>query len=72
MTLDDIKLLEHIDVIEGEYNIAILPEYNYYVEVEDVPQHQFYFEPFEMIIQPEYSQMWVLCVDPSTDIDTSL
>ena len=67
MTLEEIKSLEHIDVLEDEYNITIIPDFEYYVEVEDVPEHQFYYGDFDMLIQDDYSQMWVHCVvDPST------
>lgn len=66
MTLEEIKSLEHIEVLEGEYDITIIPDYDYYVEVEDIPENKFYYDSFDMIIQPEYSQMWVHCyVDPS-------
>lgn len=63
MTLDEIKLLEHIEVIENEYNIIIIPEPFYYVEVEDIPVNQIYYDVFEMLKQSEYSQIWVKCFD---------
>lgn len=63
MTLEEIKLLEHIEVIENEYNIIIMPEPLYYVEVEDIPVNQIYYDVFEMLKQSEYSQIWVKCFD---------
>lgn len=63
MTLDEIKLLEHIEVIENEYNIIIIPEPFYYVEVEDIPVNQIYYDVFEMLKQSEYSQIYVKCFD---------
>lgn len=63
MTLEEIKLLEHIEVIENEYNIIIIPEPFYYVEVEDIPVNQIYYDVFEMLKQSEYSQIWVKCFD---------
>lgn len=61
MTLEEIKLLEHVEVIENEYNIIIIPEPFYYVEVEDIPVNQIHYDVFEMLKQPEYSQIWVKC-----------
>lgn len=73
MTLEEIKQLEHLTVDEFEYNIVLTPDYDYYIEVEDVPENKIYWESIEMLIQPEYSQMWVkYYIDPSTDIDASL
>lgn len=73
MTLEEIKQLEHLTVDEFEYNIVLTPDYDYYIEVEDVPENKIYWESVEMLIQPEYSQMWVkYYIDPSTDIDASL
>lgn len=73
MTLEEIKQLEHLTVDEFEYNIVLTPDYDYYIEVEDVPENKIYWEPIEMLIQPEYSQIWVKTyIDPSTDIDSSL
>lgn len=63
MTLEEIKLLEHIEVIENEYNIIIIPEPFYYVEVEDIPVNQIYYDVFEMLKQSEYSQIYVKCFD---------
>ena len=59
MTLEEIKLLEHIEVIENEYNIIIIPEPLYYIEVEDIPVNQIYYDEVEMMKQSEYSQIWV-------------
>ena len=59
MTLEEIKLLEHIEVIENEYNIIIIPEPLYYIEVEDVPVNQIYYDEVEMMKQSEYSQIFV-------------
>ena len=80
MTLEEIKLLEHIEVIENEYNIIIIPEPFYYVEVEDIPVNQIYYDAVEMMKQLEYSQIWVKCfatdpyiVDSSIDVlDSSI
>lgn len=75
MTLEEIKLLEHIEVIENEYNIIIIPEPLYYIEVEDIPVNQIYYEAVEMMKQPEYSQILVKCFvqDPSIDaLDSSI
>lgn len=73
MTLEEIKLLEHIEVIENEYNIIIIPESLYYIEVEDIPVNQIYYDEVEMIKQPEYSQIWVKCLAPDPSIaDASL
>lgn len=63
MTLEEIKLLEHIEVIENEYNIIIIPEPLYYIEVEDIPVNQIYYDAVEMMKQSEYSQIWVKCFD---------
>ena len=43
MTLEEIKSLEHITVLEGEYNITITPDYDYYCEVEDTPENEIYY-----------------------------
>ena len=68
MTLEEIKQLEHLTVDEFEYNIVLTPDYDYYIEVEDVPENKIYWVSVEMLIQPEYSQMWVkYYVDPSTN-----
>jgi hypothetical protein len=73
MTLEEIKLLEHIEVIENEYNIIIIPESLYYIEVEDIPVNQIYYDAVEMIKQPEYSQIWINCLAPDPSIaDASL
>lgn len=75
MTLEEIKLLEHIEVIENEYNIIIMPEPLYYIEVEDIPVNQIYYDAFEMLKQSEYSQIWVKCfaLDSSVDaLDSSI
>ena len=69
MTLEEIKLLEHIEVIENEYNIIIIPEPLYYIEVEDIPVNQIYYDEVEMIKQPEYSQIWVKCFALDSSID---
>ena len=78
MTLEEIKLLEHIEVIENEYNIIIIPEPLYYIEVEDIPVNQIYYDAVEMIKQSEYSNILVkyinqdqITVDASID-DASL
>ena len=59
MTLEEIKLLEHIEVIENEYNIIIIPEPLYYIEVEDIPVNQIYYDAVEMMKQTEYSNILV-------------
>lgn len=59
MTLEEIKSLEHITVLENEYSIEITPEINYYCEVEDIPQNKIFCKPFDMLIQPEYNTIWV-------------
>lgn len=59
MTLEEIKLLEHIEVIENEYNIIIIPEPLYYIEVEDIPVNQIYYDAVEMMKQSEYSNIFV-------------
>ena len=69
MTLEEIKLLEHIEVIENEYNIIIIPEPLYYIEVEDVPVNQIYYDAVEMMKQSEYSQILVKCFDTEQSID---
>ena len=69
MTLEEIKLLEHIEVIENEYNIIIIPEPLYYIEVEDIPVNQIYYDEVEMMKQSEYSQIWVKCVETDQSID---
>ena len=69
MTLEEIKLLEHIEVIENEYNIIIIPEPLYYIEVEDVPVNQIYYDEVEMMKQSEYSQIMVKCFDTEQSID---
>jgi hypothetical protein len=69
MTLEEIKLLEHIEVIENEYNIIIIPEPFYYVEVEDIPVNQIHYDVFEMLKQSEYSQIWVKCFALDACID---
>lgn len=68
MTLEEIKLLEHIEVIENEYNIIIIPEPLYYIEVEDIPVNQIYYDEVEMMKQSEYSQIWVKCFDTEQSI----
>ena len=73
MTLEEIKLLEHIEVIENEYNIIIIPEPFYYVEVEDIPINQIHYDVFEMLKQSEYSQIYVKCFAPDPYIvDSSI
>lgn len=68
MTLEEIKQLEHLTVEEQEYNIVLTPDLDYYLEVEDVPENKIYWVSVEMLIQPEYSQMWVkYYIDPSTN-----
>ena len=59
MTLEEIKLLEHIEVIENEYNIIIIPEPLYHIEVEDIPVNQIYYDAVEMMKQSEYSNIFV-------------
>ena len=59
MTLEEIKLLEHVEVIENEYNIIIIPEPLYYIEVEDIPVNQIYYDEVEMMKQSEYSNIYV-------------
>ena len=68
MTLEEIKLLEHIEVIENEYNIIIIPEPFYYIEVEDIPVNQIYYDEVEMMKQTEYSQIWVKCFETEQSI----
>ena len=73
MTLEEIKLLEHIEVIENEYNIIIIPEPLYYIEVEDIPVNQIYYDEVEMMKQSEYSQIFVKCFDTEQSIvDSSI
>ena len=69
MTLEEIKLLEHIEVIENEYNIIIIPEPLYYIEVEDIPVNQIYYNEVEMMKQSEYSQIMVKCFESEQSID---
>ena len=69
MTLEEIKLLEHIEVIENEYNIIIIPEPLYYIEVEDIPVNQIYYDEVEMMKQTEYSQILVKCFETEQSID---
>ena len=69
MTLEEIKLLEHVEVIENEYNIIIIPEPLYYIEVEDIPVNQIYYDAVEMMKQSEYSQILVKCFDTEQSID---
>ena len=69
MTLEEIKLLEHVEVIENEYNIIIIPEPLYYIEVEDIPVNQIYYDEVEMMKQAEYSQIWVKCFESEQNID---
>lgn len=68
MTLEEIKLLEHIEVIENEYNIIIIPEPLYYIEVEDIPVNQIYYDEVEMMKQSEYSQILVKSFDTEQSI----
>ena len=68
MTLEEIKLLEHIEVIENEYNIIIIPEPFYYIEVEDIPVNQIYYDEVEMMKQSEYSQIIVKCFETEQSI----
>ena len=73
MTLEEIKLLEHIEVIENEYNIIIIPEPLYYIEVEDIPLNQIYYDQVEMMKQSEYSKITVKCFDTEQNIvDSSI
>ena len=73
MTLEEIKLLEHIEVIENEYNIIIIPEPFYYIEVEDIPVNQIYYDEVEMMKQSEYSQILVKCFETEQSIvDSSI
>ena len=69
MTLEEIKLLEHSEVIENEYNIIIIPEPLYYIEVEDIPVNQIYYDVVEMMKQAEYSKIWVKCFESEQSID---
>ena len=69
MTLEEIKLLEHVEVIENEYNIIIIPDPLYYIEVEDIPVNQIYYDEVEMMKQSEYSQIWVKCFETEQSID---
>ena len=69
MTLEEIKLLEHIEVIENEYNIIIIPEPFYYIEVEDIPVNQIYYDEVEMMKQSEYSKIIVKCFETEQSID---
>ena len=73
MTLEEIKLLEHIEVIENEYNIIIIPEPLYYIEVEDIPVNQIYYDAVEMMKQTEYSKIYVKYINQDQSIaDTSI
>ena len=69
MTLEEIKLLEHIEVIENEYNIIIIPEPLYYIEVEDISVNQIYYNEVEMMKQSEYSKIIVKCFETEQSID---
>ena len=69
MTLEEIKLLEHVEVIENEYNIIIIPEPLYYIEVEDIPVNQIYYDEVEMMKQTEYSKILVKCFESEQSID---
>ena len=71
MTLEEIKLLEHIEVIENEYNIIIIPEPLYYIEVEDIPVNQIYYDAVEMMKQSEYSNIYVKYINQEQSIDDS-
>ena len=71
MTLEEIKLLEHIEVIENEYNIIIIPEPLYYIEVEDIPVNQIYYDAVEMLKQSEYSNIYVKYINQEQSIDDS-
>lgn len=68
MTLEEIKLLEHIEVIENEYNIIIIPEPLYYIEVEDIPVNQIYYDAVEMMKQAEYSKIYVKYINQDQSI----
>lgn len=73
MTLEEIKLLEHIEVIENEYNIIIIPEPLYYIEVEDIPVNQIYYDEVEMMKQTEYSNIFVKCFETEQSlVDSSI
>ena len=73
MTLEEIKLLEHIEVIENEYNIIIIPEPLYYIEVEDIPVNQIYYDAVEMMKQTEYSNIYIKYINQDQSIaDTSI
>ena len=69
MTLEEIKLLEHIEVIENEYNIIIIPEPLYYIEVEDIPVNQIYYDEVEMMKQTEYSNIYVKYINQDQNIE---
>ena len=69
MTLEEIKLLEHVEVIENEYNIIIIPDPLYYIEVEDIPVNQIYYDEVEMMKQSEYSKIIVKCFETEQSID---
>ena len=71
MTLEEIKLLEHIEVIENEYNIIIIPEPLYYIEVEDIPVNQIYYDAVEMMKQTEYSNIYVKYINQDQSLDDS-
>ena len=71
MTLEEIKLLEHIEVIENEYNIIIIHEPLYYIEVEDIPVNQIYYDAVEMMKQSEYSNIYVKYINQEQSIDDS-
>ena len=68
MTFEEIKLLEHIEVIENEYNIIIIPEPFYYIEVEDIPVNQIYHDGVEMMKQSEYSKILVKCFETEQSV----
>lgn len=73
MTLEEIKLLEHIEVIENEYNIIIIPEPLYYIEVEDIPVNQIYYDSVEMMKQTEYSKIYIKYINQDQSIvDSSI
>ena len=71
MTLEEIKLLEHIEVIENEYNIIIIPEPLYYIEVEDIPVNQIYYDAVKMMKQTEYSKIFVKYINQEQSIADS-
>ena len=73
MTLEEIKLLEHIEIVEENENyIIIKPDTFYYIQVKDIPEDVKYYKEMGIIKQPEYSQMTVKSIFENEIIDSSI